>query len=141
MILKGIVLVSHHIDFHGLEPLSRQKNAPHKEFFVNTFVGFSYIQTIIIYKNVVYIYTQVHCLDTRSSVSDRESKRSSKVSPSPPKKKTMFYQWFPNCLHIWSHVFIFFFFNTCGFIIALVEQVTGKFRVSCPNTKKWLAHV
>ena len=37
---KVSFLVVHHIDFHSLEPLSRQKSASHKDSFINTFAGF-----------------------------------------------------------------------------------------------------
>ena len=38
---KVSFLVVHHIDFHSLEPLSRQRSASHKDSFINTFAGFS----------------------------------------------------------------------------------------------------
>ena len=44
VLLQGIAFGSspYHIDFHILEPLSRQKSASHKDSSINTFPGFSY---------------------------------------------------------------------------------------------------
>ena len=38
---KVSLLVVHHIAFHSLEPLSRQKSTSHKDSFINTFADFS----------------------------------------------------------------------------------------------------
>ena len=47
---KVSLLVVHHIGFHGLEPLSRQKIAPQKKSLYNsTFAGFSYIFVFVMH--------------------------------------------------------------------------------------------
>ena len=44
-ICKVVILVVHHIAFHGLQPPSRQKSASHKDFLINPFAGFSPVIT------------------------------------------------------------------------------------------------
>ena len=44
---KVSLLVVHHIAFHGLEPLSRQKSTSQEDSYNNTFAGFSDIITTI----------------------------------------------------------------------------------------------
>ena len=39
-------MVVHQITFHGLEPLSKQESASHKDLFINSFASVSYISTL-----------------------------------------------------------------------------------------------
>ena len=48
---KVSLLVIHHIAFHRLEPLSRQKSASCKDSFINTFAGFSSQHFALLEKN------------------------------------------------------------------------------------------